>query len=161
MSVINKFYEQIEQQNYVTVTHPKVTRFFMTVQESVNLIIHASLMAKGGEIFLLDMGKPLKIIDIAKKMIELRGLKVIDRISGAGDIEIKIIGLKPGEKLYEELLIDGDANISSNPNIFYGKDSHIDLPELNKLIDELQSIIKENNMNEVRKFLELRTNLKI
>ena len=160
-SVINKFYEQIEQENYVTVTHPEVTRFFMTVQESVNLIIHASLMAKGGEIFLLDMGEPIKIIDIAKKMIELRGLKVLDNITGTGDIEIKIIGLKPGEKLYEELLIDGDAKISTNQNIFYGKDSHIDFPELSKLIDEVQRITKENDKIEVRRFLEKKTHLKI
>tara|TARA_B100000686_G_C16773574_1_gene966895 strand:- start:637 stop:2478 length:1842 start_codon:yes stop_codon:yes gene_type:complete len=159
-SVINKFNEQIEQENYVTVTHPEVTRFFMTVQESVNLIIHASLMAKGGEIFLLDMGEPLKIIDIAKKMIELRGLKVLNNTTGTGDIEIKIIGLKPGEKLYEELLIDGDAKISSNPNIFYGKDSHIDFTNLSTFIDEVQNIIKENDMLKVRRFLEEKTDLK-
>ena len=160
-SVINKFNDQIDQGNYVTVTHPEVTRFFMTVQESVNLIIHASLMAKGGEIFLLDMGKPLKIIDVAKKMIELRGLKVFDNISGSGDIAIKIIGLKPGEKLYEELLIDGDAKISNNPNIFYGKDSHIEFPKLRKLINELQSIVNENDLMKVRKFLKDKTDLKI
>ena len=133
----------------------------MTVQESVNLIIHASLMAKGGEIFLLDMGKPLKIIDVAKKMIELRGLKVFDNISGSGDIAIKIIGLKPGEKLYEELLIDGDARISNNPNIFYGKDSHFEFPKLSNLIDELQSIVNENDLMKVRKFLKDKTDLKI
>ncbi len=160
-SVINKFNDQIDQGNYVTVTHPEVTRFFMTVQESVNLIIHASLMAKGGEIFLLDMGEPLKIIDVAKRMIELRGLKVFDNISGSGDIAIKIIGLKPGEKLYEELLIDGDAKISNNPNIFYGKDSHIEFPKLNKLIDELQNIVNENDLVKVKKFLKDKTDLKI
>ena len=156
-SVINKFNDQIENENFVTVTHPEVTRFFMTVEESVNLILNASLMAKGGEIFLLDMGKPIKIIDIAKKMISLRGLELYDENTKKGDIEIKITGLKSGEKLYEELLIDGSAIISKNPNIFYGKDSHINLQELHKIDTELKKILIENNSGIVRRFLEEKT----
>jgi len=85
---------------------------------------------------------------------------VLNNTTGTGDIEIKIIGLKPGEKLYEELLIDGDAKISSNPNIFYGKDSHIDFTNLSTFIDEVQNIIKENDMLKVRRFLEEKTDLK-
>ena len=158
-SVINKFNQQIESENFVTVTHPKVTRFFMTVKESVNLILHACLMAKGGEIFLLDMGEPVKIIDIAKKMISLRGLKVRDKINTDG-VEIKIIGLKPGEKLYEELLIDANAEISENPNIFYGKDSHIDMNGLNYLITDLKEIILKDDFQLVRNFLKEKVLLK-
>ena len=156
-SVINKFNDQIENENYVTVTHPEVTRFFMTVEESVNLILNASLMAKGGEIFLLDMGKPIKIIDIAKKMISLRGLELYDETSKKGDIEIKITGLKAGEKLYEELLIDGNAIISSNPNIFYGKDSHINFDELSEIENELKKILSKNDLGMIRQFLKEKT----
>ena len=158
-SVINKFNQQIESENFVTVTHPRVTRFFMTVEESVNLILHASLMAKGGEIFLLDMGEPVKIIDIAKKMITLRGLKVRDKMN-VGGVEIKIIGLKPGEKLYEELLIDANAEISENPNIFYGKDSHIDMNDLNYLITDLKEIMLKDDFRLVRNFLKEKVLLK-
>ena len=156
-SVINKFNDQIENENYVTVTHPEVTRFFMTVEESVNLILNASLMAKGGEIFLLDMGKPIKIIDIAKKMISLRGLELYDETTKKGDIEIKITGLKAGEKLYEELLIDGNAIISSNPNIFYGKDSHINFDELSQIENELKKILSKNDLGMIREFLKEKT----
>ena len=159
-SVINKFNKQIEDGNYVTVTDKQVTRFFMTVHESVNLILQASLMAKGGEIFHLDMGKPIKIIDLARKMIELRGMKVRDQSFPDGDIEIKITGLKPGEKLYEELLVDGSAQPSKNKNIFFGKDTSIKFDELQQLLTETEKLINLNDLNGIKEMLSQKVLLK-
>ena len=102
----------------LTVTHPEVTRYFMTIYESVHLILQTFKMSKGGEVFLLDMGKPVKIIDIAEKMARLSGLTLISDDNPDGDIKINIIGLRPGEKLYEELLINEESMPSKNDNIF-------------------------------------------
>lgn len=106
-SVLPLFEQQIRRGGPVTVTHPKVTRFFMTIPEAARLVLLAGAYATGGDVFVLDMGEPKRIIDIAQRMIELSGRSVIK--DGVGDIEIKITGLRPGEKLYEELLIDGDS----------------------------------------------------
>jgi len=104
-SVVPLFHEQIKQGGPVTVTHAEVTRYFMTIPEAALLVIQAGSMAKGGEVFLLDMGEPVRIYDLARTMIRLMGLKVCDAQNPDGDIEIKVTGLRPGEKLYEELLI--------------------------------------------------------
>lgn len=106
-SVLPLFEQQIRRGGPVTVTHPDVTRFFMTIPEAARLVLLAGAYATGGDVFVLDMGKPMKIIDIARRMIELSGRSVME--NGKGDIEVKIIGLRPGEKLYEELLIDNDS----------------------------------------------------
>ena len=159
-SVVNKFNKQIEDGNFVTVTDKRVTRYFMTVHESVNLILQASMMAKGGEIFHLDMGEPIKIIDLARKMIELRGMKVRDQKFPDGDIEIKITGLKPGEKLYEELLVDGSAQPSKNKNIFFGKDNSIKFNELQQLLTETQSLINFNDLKGIKEMLSQKVLLK-
>ena len=104
-SVVPLFKKQIAQGGPITVTHPEVTRYFMTIPEAAQLVIQAGAMGVGGDVFLLDMGEPVKIVDLAKQMIRLSGLRAMDE-HGAGDIEIQFTGLRPGEKLYEELLID-------------------------------------------------------
>ncbi|WP_180105767.1 MULTISPECIES: nucleoside-diphosphate sugar epimerase/dehydratase [unclassified Acinetobacter] len=106
-SVVPLFKKQIAQGGPVTVTHPEVTRYFMTIPEAAQLVIQAGAMGTGGDVFLLDMGEPVKIIDLAKQMIRLSGFRAIDE-NGIGDIEVQFTGLRPGEKLYEELLIDAD-----------------------------------------------------
>ncbi|MDG9787042.1 polysaccharide biosynthesis protein [Acinetobacter johnsonii] len=106
-SVVPLFKKQIAKGGPVTVTHPEVTRYFMTIPEAAQLVIQAGAMGTGGNVFLLDMGEPVKIVDLAKQMIRLSGLRAIDE-NGIGDIEVQFTGLRPGEKLYEELLIDAD-----------------------------------------------------
>ena len=111
-SVVPKFLAQIDAGGPVTVTHPDVTRYFMTIPEASQLVIQAGAMAKGGEVYVLDMGEPKKITDLARQLVSLRGLTMLDDDNPSGDIELRFTGLRPGEKLYEELLIDGD-NIES------------------------------------------------
>ncbi|WP_342077608.1 nucleoside-diphosphate sugar epimerase/dehydratase [Yoonia sp. SS1-5] len=116
-SVLPLFARQIEQGGPVTVTHPDVTRFFMTIPEAARLVLLAGAYAEGGDVFVLDMGKPQRIIDIAHRMIQLSGRTVKDPDSGLGDIEIEITGLRPGEKLYEELLVDDTLSKTPHPKI--------------------------------------------
>jgi FlaA1/EpsC-like NDP-sugar epimerase len=142
-SVVPIFREQIRTGGPITLTHPEVTRFFMTISEAVQLVIQSSAMASGGEIFLLDMGASVRIQDLARKMVYLSGLMIRDEINPSGDIEIKITGLRPGEKLYEELLIDAKSLPTSHPRILSAFENfmHWSLFEgqLNKLIAALES----------------------
>jgi len=127
-SVIPKFKSQIEQGKNITVTHPDITRYFMLIPEACELVLQAASIAKGGEIFILDMGEPIKIVDLALKMISL---------SGRDDISIEYCGLRPGEKLYEELLIDdGEAN-TEYESITVAGTTKYDIVKLNKDIKEL------------------------
>ena len=103
-SVVPKFRKQIKDGGPITITHPEITRFFMTIPEASQLVIQAGAMAKGGDVFVLDMGEPVKIMNLAERMIELSGLSIKDEHNPDGDIEIEITKLRPGEKLYEELL---------------------------------------------------------
>ena len=120
-SVVPLFREQIERGGPLTLTHPDVTRYFMTIEEAVQLVIQAGAMAKGGEVFVLDMGDPVRIMDLATKMIRLSGHSVRSPSTEAG-IEIRLIGLRPGEKLYEELLISGDALDTNHPRIWQARE---------------------------------------
>ncbi len=115
-SVVPKFLSQIDAGGPVTVTHPDVTRYFMTIPEASQLVIQAGAMAKGGEVYVLDMGEPKRITDLARQLVSLRGLTVRDEENPNGDIALKFTGLRPGEKLYEELLIDGD-NIEATEHL--------------------------------------------
>ncbi|MBL7667636.1 polysaccharide biosynthesis protein [Moraxella osloensis] len=126
-SVVPLFNKQIASGGPITLTHPDVTRYFMTIPEAAQLVIQAGAMAHGGEVFVLDMGEPVKIMDLAKRMITLSGLKVKDQHNPNGDIEIVIAGLRPGEKLYEELIIDGD-NIekTQHPLIMQAREHQFD-----------------------------------
>lgn len=137
-SVVPLFNKQIAAGGPITLTHPEVTRYFMTIPEAAQLVIQAGAMANGGEVFVLDMGEPVKIMDLAKRMITLSGLKVKDQNNPNGDIEIVIAGLRPGEKLYEELIIDGD-NIEStqHPLIMRARERSFAKIELNDFIDHI------------------------
>lgn len=150
-SVIPLFKKQIDQGGPVTVTHEQVTRFFMTIPEACQLVLEAGSMGKGGEIFVFDMGESVKIIDLAKKMIQLSGLEINT------DIEIKITGLRPGEKLYEELL-NNDENTSPthHEKILIGKVREYNLTEVEKNIDKLiNSYSSQNNDNLVKQMKEI------
>ena len=139
-SVVPLFNKQIAAGGPITLTHPEVTRYFMTIPEAAQLVIQAGAMAYGGEVFVLDMGEPVKIMDLAKRMITLSGLKVKDQHNPIGDIEIVIAGLRPGEKLYEELIIDGD-NIekTQHPLIMKAKEHFYSVDEITNVINEVQT----------------------
>ena len=138
-SVVPLFNKQIAAGGPITLTHPEVTRYFMTIPEAAQLVIQAGAMAHGGEVFVLDMGEPVKIMDLAKRMITLSGLKVKDQNNPNGDIEIVIAGLRPGEKLYEELIIDGD-NIekTQHPLIMKAKEHFYGVHEITNVVDAVQ-----------------------
>lgn len=138
-SVVPLFNKQIAAGGPITLTHPDVTRYFMTIPEAAQLVIQAGAMAHGGEVFVLDMGEPVKIMDLAKRMITLSGLKVKDQNNPNGDIEIVIAGLRPGEKLYEELIIDGD-NIekTQHPLIMKAKEHFYRVDEITNVVDAVQ-----------------------
>ncbi|WP_289115741.1 nucleoside-diphosphate sugar epimerase/dehydratase [uncultured Psychrobacter sp.] len=137
-SVVPVFTKQIAQGKPITVTHPDVTRYFMTIPEAANLVIQAGAMAKGGEVFVLDMGAPVKIVDLARRMIQLSGFEVKDEVHPYGDIEITYTGLRPGEKLYEELII-GEDNVedTDHPLIMQAMESSFPLADIEKTLNEL------------------------
>lgn len=138
-SVVPLFNKQIAAGGPITLTHPDVTRYFMTIPEAAQLVIQAGAMAHGGEVFVLDMGEPVKIMDLAKRMITLSGLKIKDQNNPNGDIEIVIAGLRPGEKLYEELIINGD-NIekTQHPLIMKAKEHFYGVDEITNVVDAVQ-----------------------
>ena len=133
-SVIPLFKKQIIEGGPITVTDKKVIRYFMTVTEAVELLIQAGAMGTGGDVFVLDMGKPVKIQDLAEKMIQLSGLKVKDELNPNGDIEIKYTGLRAGEKLYEELLIGDNVTETANPLIMRTKEDMIVWDRAKKIV---------------------------
>jgi FlaA1/EpsC-like NDP-sugar epimerase len=135
-SVVPHFRKQIAAGGPVTVTHPDITRYFMTIPEAAGLVMQAGVMARGGEVYLLEMGEPVKIDNLARTMIQLMGRTVRDT-DGNGDIAIEYVGLRPGEKLYEELLIDADAVSTMHPKIFAAQETYL---EWNVLETELQHL---------------------
>ena len=148
-SVIPLFKKQIEQGGPVTVTHPEITRFFMTIPEAVQLVIQAGAMAKGGEIFILDMGEPVMIVDLARDLIRLSGLEP------DVDIEIKFTGLRPGEKLYEELLLEEEGLTATyHEKIYIGKPISINLDELKKELETLRFITIGSSSESVIRFVK-------
>ena len=156
-SVLPLFQKQIARGGPVTVTHKDVTRFFMTIPEAARLVLLAGAYAKGGDVFVLDMGEPQKIIDIAHRMITLSGRKVKDPKTGVGDIEIKVTGLRPGEKLYEELLIDDDS-LRSTPHakILRAQEGMLSQIEVASMVRELQGSIIEADTVRLRRLIAAR-----
>lgn len=136
-SVIPLFHEQIAKGGPVTVTHPSVTRYFMTIPEAVQLVLQSTGMARGGDVFLLDMGEPVRIADLARQMIELSGLRVKDDRTPDGDISIEFTGLRPGEKLYEELLIQANDESTKHPLIRRANEPKDNDDKLFRLLDQL------------------------
>lgn len=142
-SVVPLFRKQIESGGPITLTHPEVTRFFMTIPEAVQLVIQAGAMARGGEVFVLDMGEPVKILDLATKMVRLSGLTVRDSTDPQGNIAIEVTGLRPGEKLYEELLIGGDVSGTEHPRIMRARERKADWKRLEVELESLDRTMRE------------------
>ena len=153
-SVIPKFKKQIKEGGPVTLTHKDVTRYFMTITEAAQLVIQAGAMGKHSEVFVLDMGKSIKIIDLINKMINLSGFTVKDEKNLTGDIKIKITGLRPGEKLYEELLIGDDPQITDHPKIKKANDPFIPFVQLELDLNNLKNLLDKNRVKEVKQLLE-------
>jgi FlaA1/EpsC-like NDP-sugar epimerase len=152
-SVIPLFREQINKGGPVTVTHRDVTRYFMTITEAAQLVIQAGAMGKGGEVFVLDMGKSVKIFDMAVKMIKLSGLTFQDQENPDGDIGIKVSGLRAGEKLHEELLIGDNVSTTQHDRIMMANEKYLPWHEIEKKLDELKVQVLKGNDNEIRKIL--------
>jgi FlaA1/EpsC-like NDP-sugar epimerase len=148
-SVIPKFHNQILTGAPLTLTHEKVTRFFMTAKEAIHLIIEAGYLAKGGEVFVLKMGKSIKIIDLAKKMIFLSGKTLKDKNNPKGDIEIIITGLRPGEKLYEEVLVDNNPMPTPNKKIFKATEKFFSSTIIDKNFNTLETNMRNNKIKEI------------
>jgi FlaA1/EpsC-like NDP-sugar epimerase len=142
-SVVPLFREQIKNGGPVTVTHPEIIRYFMTIPEAAQLVIQAGGMARGGEVFVLDMGEPVKIRDLAQRMVRLMGLTVRDDDNPHGDIEIHYTGLRPAEKLYEELLIGDNVAGTEHPRIMQAREDYLPTLELAPLLQELQRTAEE------------------
>ncbi len=152
-SVIPLFKRQIAQGGPITVTHPDIIRYFMTIPESAQLVIQAGAMAKGGDVFVLEMGEPVRIDDLARKMIHLMGLRVVDD-KGNGDVEITYSGLRPGEKLYEELLIGDNVTSTRHPRILRAVEFCLDWPQLSKLLMKLEMLCEQGRCEDIKDLLQ-------
>ncbi len=158
-SVVPRFKQQVRSGGPVTITHPDITRYFMTIPEAAQLVIQAAAMSSrdlnsNGRVFVLDMGEPVKIIDLARRTIELSGLTVRNDKNPDGDIEVVLTGLRPGEKLYEELLIGDNPQITDHPRIMQANETHLPWLELEAELAKLDHAIKQNDVEAVRLQLE-------
>ena len=153
-SVIPLFKQQIKSGGPVTVTHKDIVRYFMTIPEAVELVIQAGAMGTGGDVFVLDMGKPVRIDDLAKKMIRLSGLEVKDESNPDGDIEINYTGLRPGEKLFEELLIGDNVDDTNHALIVRAEEDMLTWEELEPIFDELSKAVKDCDQELLRSLLK-------
>jgi FlaA1/EpsC-like NDP-sugar epimerase len=153
-SVVPLFRRLIKEGGPITVTHPEVTRYFMTIPEAAELVIQAGAMADGGDVFVLDMGESVKIIDLAYRMIELSGMRVKDEENPGGDIAIEVTGLRSGEKLYEELLIGDDPRSTAHPRIMKAHEVFLPWHELTQLLSKLADAVDANNVTEIRNILQ-------
>ena len=153
-SVVPKFRQQIRDGGPITLTHPEVTRFFMTIPEAAQLVIQAGAMAKGGDLFVLDMGQPVKIMDLARRMVELSGLTVKDEQHPEGDIEIAVTGLRPGEKLFEELLIGDNPKSTEHPRIMKAHEEFIPWAEFEAKLIALEMALDVNDVSAIRLMMQ-------
>lgn len=152
-SVIPLFYKQIKSGGPLTVTHPKITRYFMTIPEAAQLVIQAGSMGQGGDVFVLDMGEPVKIAELAEKMIHLSGLSVRSEKNVHGDIAIEFTGLRPGEKLYEELLIGDNVAATRHPMIMSANEDLLPWDDLKEKLKELLNAVETDDYSRVRQLL--------
>ena len=153
-SVVPRFLEQIDKGGPVTVTHQDATRYFMTIAEAAELVLQAASMAKGGDVFLLDMGNPVNILELAKKTIRLKGYKVRDEAAPYGDIEIEFTGLRPGEKLNEELLVGTASFGTEHRKIMRAVESHIPWQELQPALANLEKACDLFDYDAIKTFIE-------
>jgi FlaA1/EpsC-like NDP-sugar epimerase len=152
-SAIPKFKKQIKDGGPITLTHSDVTRYFMTLTEASQLVIQAGAMSENCDVFVLDMGESIKIKDLIYRIVKLSGLTVKDENNEEGDIEIKIIGLRPGEKLYEELLLGDNPQKTQHPKIQKAQDSFIPFNQLEIDLDILKTLLDLNKVLEVKNLL--------
>jgi FlaA1/EpsC-like NDP-sugar epimerase len=152
-SVIPLFHKQIKSGGPLTVTHPKITRYFMTIPEAAQLVIQAGSMGRGGDVFVLDMGEPVKIIELAEKMVHLSGLSIRSEKNPHGDIAIEFSGLRPGEKLYEELLIGDNVVATGHPMIMSANEDYIPWEALKGKLSDLLAAVEKDDFNRVRQLL--------
>ncbi|GAC1033737.1 nucleoside-diphosphate sugar epimerase/dehydratase [Pseudomonas sp. No.21] len=157
-SVIPLFREQIKQGGPVTVTHPNITRYFMTIPEAAQLVIQAGSMGLGGDVFVLDMGQPVKIAELAEKMIHLSGLSIRNDGNPNGDVAIEFTGLRPGEKLYEELLIGENVSPTDHPMIMRANEEHLPWEDFKSVLERLFSAVERDDYKEVRQILRTTVN---
>lgn len=152
-SVIPVFRKQISKGGPLTVTHPDIIRYFMTIPEAAELVIQAGSMGSGGDVFVLDMGQPVKIADLAHKLIHLSGLTVKDDSNPDGDIQIEYTGLRPGEKLYEELLIGSNVTGTEHKMIMRALEESLSVAELEHYLEEIDAALAEYNYEKVKDLL--------
>ena len=152
-SVIPLFRQQIRRGGPITVTHPDITRYFMTIPEAAQLVIQAGSMGEGGDVFVLDMGQPVTIVELAHKMVMLSGLSVRDEVNPNGDIAITFTGLRPGEKLYEELLLGDNPATTAHPKIHRANEALVPWAELRVILDQMSKAVKTDAYDEVRELL--------
>ncbi|WP_069095188.1 polysaccharide biosynthesis protein [Methyloligella halotolerans] len=152
-SVVRRFRNQIEQGGPITVTHPEIIRYFMSIPEAAQLVIQAGAMAAGGEVFVLDMGTPVKIADLARTMVRLSGLQVRDEANPEGDIAIEYCGLRPGEKLYEELLLGENTTGTSHTRIFKTHEPVLPLEELETTLEKLDDAMQRHDEPDLQELL--------
>jgi len=153
-SVVPLFRRQLAAGGPLTVTHAEVTRYFMTIPEAAQLVLQAGAMASGGDVFVLDMGEPVKIMDLARRVVQLSGLSVRDDSRPGGDIEIDITGLRPGEKLFEELLIGDHPERTAHPRIMKAHEDHLAWPELELQLQTLRHAADESDVAAIRAVLQ-------
>lgn len=153
-SVVPLFRQQIQAGGPVTVTHPEITRFFMTIPEAASLVIQAGSMARGGDVFVLDMGEPVKIVELARRMIQLMGYEVRSLENLDGDISIEFTGLRPGEKLYEELLIGDEVIGTEHPKILRAQEEQLDGTKLKSLLRQIAQAIASGDTDKGRAMLQ-------
>jgi FlaA1/EpsC-like NDP-sugar epimerase len=153
-SVVPLFREQIKNGGPITLTHADITRYFMTIPEAAQLVIQAGAMGQGGDVFVLDMGEPVKIIDLARRMVELSGLTVRDEADPSGDIELAVTGLRPGEKLYEELLIGDNPKPTQHPRIMKAQEQFVSWPQLQDKLNALSIAVGANDVPVIRALLQ-------
>lgn len=148
-SVLPIFRDQIKNGGPVTVTHPDIIRYFMTIPEAAQLVIQAGAIGRGGDVMVLDMGEPVKIVNLAKQMIHLSGFTEKDEKNPNGDIQIQFTGLRPGEKLFEELLIGGDVISTDHPRIMRSIEHALDWSELEEILSKLNLAVEHENLDEI------------